>query len=41
MARPSPPRDEDTRLPNGGPADLDVRKLTIYCLSRIIRRHTL
>jgi len=31
MARPSPPRDDDTRLPNGGRADLDIRKLTDYC----------
>ena len=33
MARPPPPRDEDTRLPNGGRAELDIRKLTDYCLS--------
>jgi hypothetical protein len=26
-------RDIDTRLPNGGRAELDVRKLTDYCLS--------
>jgi hypothetical protein len=33
MARRPPPRAGDTRLPNSGRAELDIRKLTDYCLS--------
>jgi hypothetical protein len=33
MARAPSSRSGDTRLPNGGRPELDVRKLTHYCLS--------